>query len=123
MELRTMGGKTMWPFKKKDQLTLDEFVPELDKIPRKCKRILRELERVAPNPIHLKELAFACNLSPIEVGSFISSYPKFFNHVEKIESKEYTKYRLDIMGKYTTTREEPPRSFKNFFLRITIRRK
>jgi hypothetical protein len=113
----------MWPFKKKTQRTLDEYVPELDKIPRKCKRILRELERVAPAPINIKELAFACNLSPIEVGSFISSYPKFFKHVERIESKEYTKYRLDIIGKYTPAREEPHPSFRNFFLRITIRRK
>ena len=123
MGLYATGEKLMWPFSKKPQTTLDEFVPELDKIPRKCKKILSELERVAPDAIHLKELAYACNLSPIEIGSFISSYPKFFKYVEKIESKEYTKYRLNLMEKYTPIREEPPNSFRKFFLSITIKRK
>ena len=110
-----------WPWKR-PQKKLDDFVEIQEETPRKCKKILKELERVAPNAIHLKELAFKCNLSPIEIGSFISSYPKFFKHVERIESKEYTKYRLNIMEKYAPVREDPPSSFKKIFLYVRIKR-
>jgi hypothetical protein len=78
----------------------------IEKIPRKCIRILLELEKVAPNPLHVKELAHRSNLSPIEVGRIISFYPRIFKYVEKIESKEYIQYRLNIDEKYLKKQEE-----------------
>ena len=70
------------------------------KIPRRCQKILKELEKAAPDAVHHKDLAFACNLSTIEVGALITSYPSVFRYVEKIEGKGYIKYRLNLQKKF-----------------------
>jgi len=88
-----------------------------EKTPRKCIRIMQELERVAPDPIHVKDLAHKCNLSPIEVGRIISFYSKFFMYVEKIESKDYIQYRLNLTEKFKQQREK---SKKPLFLRVKL---
>lgn len=91
-----------------------------EKIPRKCIRILQELEKVAPKPIHVKELAHRCNLSPVEVGRIISFYPKIFKYVEKIEAKEYIQYRLNLDEKYLKPHEKITISLRDR-IKITLR--
>ena len=105
--------------RRKKQKTLDDFTEKKPlEIPRRCKRILKELEKAAPNPIHHRELAFNCSLTPIELGALISAYPHCFANVERIESKGIIQYRLNLKKKYEALSDIPK---KPLFTRIKLR--
>jgi hypothetical protein len=92
------------------------------KIPLICAKILQELERVAPEPVHVKDLAFKCNTSSQKVNRKIAVYPEIFEFVEKIQTDVYTQYRLNIgekMKKYQENIKQPLliRVKKRIFLR------
>lgn len=76
--------------------------------PIKCRKILLELEKRAPDPIHYKELAYLCNISTFELAYQIKSHPMYFNNVERIETDRYTKYRLNLNLKRQEYEEKAP---------------
>ena len=67
-----------------------------EKIPLICIKILQELERVAPQEVHMKDLAFKCNTSSQIINRKIALYPEFFRFVEAIKYEGYIKYKLNI---------------------------
>lgn len=78
------------------------------KIPKKCHRMMQELEKRAPQPIHYKELAFLCNISTHELGLLFNTYRGYFRNVERIETEHWTKYRLNLYLKLEEFEDKSP---------------
>jgi len=104
----------MWEKKEKNN---DNSKGEKQKIPRKCAKILSELEKVAPRPIHIQDLGKRCNLSNREIRSIITSHKDIFKNVELIETEKFVQFRLNLMEKYPRVTEEPP---KGIFIRLKM---
>jgi hypothetical protein len=100
------------------QKTLDEYMEENgkndEKPPRAVKRILRELERVAPASIRVEDLSRTCDIPMSQLRTIFSRYNRFFNHVERIDDGDSVKYRLDLKEKYGI-KEKPEQNKKFFF--------
>ena len=71
-----------------------------DKQPRAVKRIIRELERVAPKSIRVEDLSRTCDIPMSQLRTIFSRYNRFFEHVEKIDDGDSIQYRLDLKEKY-----------------------
>ena len=104
--------------KGKPQKTLDDYAekkpPTGEKTPRAVKRIIKELERVAPKEITMEELSRTCDIPMSQLRTIFSRYNRFFNHVEKIDDGETVKFRLDLKEKYGI-KDKPEQNRKKFF--------
>jgi hypothetical protein len=92
-----------------------------EKPPRTVKRILRELERVAPEAVRVDDISRTCDIPMSQLRTIFSRYNRYFDHVEKIDDGDCIKYRLDLKEKYGI--KEKPEQNRKFFFKGKITKK
>ena len=73
---------------------------------------------MAPQEVHMKDLAFKCNTSSQIINNKIAANPEFFKFVETIRYEGYLKYRLNIDEKL---KEQQSKIKKPLLFRIKLK--